>query len=273
MTSAILIIARNEFYRVMYNPLVIVVGVILLILTYINAAGDSQNLLRISMLNNIDGFIFGYSQIWYITNFICAIMAVFIGVMAMASERNTNSIGILLTKPLYRRDVVLGKYIGINLFLFIFLVIMVLANSLVLCVFYGGPSSLYELIWRITAYVFIVLMDLSLVTGIAMLIGILFKDLLVAVSVSVLYLSYEWFWVYFVGSLSKMLNNLPVAPYMITMKILGLSGDTSSSCLFMTTTGFSAWISNAYPSLFLMAFLITLILLVDCFAYARMEYV
>jgi len=266
MTSIISVIARNEFYRTMFNPMVAVVGMILLTITCLNAAGGIQDLQATSAIWECDGFIIGFSQIWYNTNFICGIMAAYLGVMSISSERGNGSLGILLTKPLYRRDVILGKFIGIDLFLFVFLVITMLANSLFLLNFYGAPSSVYEFLWRITIYTIVLLMDLSLVTGITMFIGIMFKDLLLAVSVVVTYLSYEWFWNQVTAILSYMLN-FPVAPYLLTMKIFSMD----SNNLFNSNTQFSAWINGVYPYLFLIIFLILAVLLLDCFIYARAE--
>lgn len=267
MTSTVSIIARNEFYRTLFNPMVIVVGIILLSITCFNAAGGITNLRDIATNWNCDGFIFGFSQIWSYTNYICGIMAAYLGVMSISAERGSGSLGILLVKPLYRRDVILGKFIGVVLFLFAFLVTIMLANSLFLLNFYGSPASVFEFLWRISIYTLLLLLDLSLVTGIAMLIGLLFKDLLLAVSVVVTYLSYEWFWNQATAVISNLIH-FPAAPYMLTMKIFGdLTGDN----LFNTNTQFSVWINNAYPYLFVMVFLAVIMLLMDCFVYSRDE--
>lgn len=265
MTSNLLIIARSEFYRTLFNPLVIVVGVILLAITSLSAAGGIGDLKSLSEIWGCDGFIIGFSQIWYNTNFICGIMAAYLGVMSLSGERSRGSLDLLLTKPLYRRDVVLGKFSGICLFMLIFLTVIMIANSLFLLSFFGAPSSVGEFLWRITMYTIILLMDLSLVTGITMFIGIFCKDLLVAVSVVVTYLSYEWFWNQVTAVLSYMLN-FPVTPYMLTMKIFGMN----TISLFNTNNGFLLWIGDVYPYLFLMGFLVMFVLLLNCLIYARL---
>jgi ABC-2 type transport system permease protein len=255
----------------MFNPMVFVVGLILLAITYLNAAGGVQDLQVASAIWNCDGFVKGFSQIYYNTIFICCIMAAYIGVTSISGERNNGCLNILLTKPLYRRDVVMGKFIGTNLFLLVFLVIVMLANSLFLLNFYGAPSSVYEFLWRITIYTMVLSMELSLVTGITMLIGIIFKDLLLAVSIIVLYLSYEWFWIQMTAILSYMLN-FPITSNMLTQRICGLYGDSyTRSNLFITSIPFSTWIGDAYPYIFLMVFLIVGVLLLNCLIYARME--
>ncbi len=270
MIPTLFMIARNEFFMTAFNPMVIVVGMILLMITYLNAAGGVQDLEVISASWNCDALITGFSQIWYHTNFICGIMAAYLGVMSISGERGTGCLNVLLSKPLYRRDVFLGKYIGVVLFLLVFLVIVMVANTLFLLNFYGEPFSVFEFLLRLSIYTIILLMDLSLVTGITMFIGVVCKYMLLAVSVVIMYLSYEWFWDQVTVILYYMLN-FPITPSLLTQKCLFGTGGYTVSNLFLTSVPLSAWISNTYPYVFFMAFLVVIVLLLDCFVYARME--
>lgn len=261
-------IARNEFFKVASHPMVILVGIILLSLTYINGVGGYEDLHNIALKRNCDGFIKQYEQIWYITNYICGIMAAFIGITAVSEERSKGSMNLLITKPLYRRDVIIGKFFGLSAFMFLFIVIAMLANAVIMLQFYGAPESFMEFLVRITSYVFILLLDLSLVMGLMMLVGVVFRDILLAMSIAVTYLSFEWFWNSTTSIIESMIG-FPIAPYMLTSKIIDPYKNFND--LFNTSMPYLQWLTAAFPYIIIMLLLVVIILLIDCFAYSRIE--
>ncbi len=267
MTSLIYFIARNEFYRVIGHPIVLLVSIIIVILTFVNGWGGVFDIEMVSIGQHSDGFIRGFSQVWYVTTFICTILAAFLGVTSISEERWNHSLNVLLVKPLYRRDVIIGKFMGLGVFILGFVILIMLVNTLTLLLFYGPPISLVEFLWRITAYIAILWMDCSLVLSLMLLVGALFKDFLLAVSIAITYISYEFFWNIVIGYISILIK-IPLAPYTIAMKILDPLG---SSDLFNTNVPFDVWFGAGSQYIALLLLLIVLVLLMSCFAFTRME--
>ncbi len=268
--SAIRLIAINEFYKVIYHPIIIVTGLILVVLTGIQAAGGVQDLYMTSVFRHCDGFIKGYGQVWSTTIYICSIMAAFLGVMALSDDRSKGLLNVLLVKPLYRRDVILGKFIGLSVFIFVFLIFITIANAAALSYFYGGPSSIVEPILRISAYTFVLLLDLMLVIGLTMLIGTVFRDILLAATITIAYLSYEWFWGTAIGIIFIM-TNLPLTPSMLTGVILDGIGPSRGCELLNTNYTFSHWFISSLPYIVLMLSIVLVTLVINCYVYAKME--
>jgi ABC-2 type transport system permease protein len=262
-------IARNEFIRVLDNPIIIVIGIILLAIGYINAAGDFNTLINIATFLQCDGLLYGYGQVFYYTNFICGIMAAFLGVMAISGDRFTGSFNVLLAKPVYRRDFIIGKYIGLTGFIVLFLMLEMIVYFLMLLFFYGEPLSLSEIIVRVSAYIFVLTLDLVLVMGLAMLIGIMCKNILTASSLVVTYLSFEWFWNQSTSMIS-MIINFPLSPYMLTGRILFGSGIENDN-LFNSTVQFNIWLFSALPEIIIMALIALAVLLINCHIFTRSD--
>ncbi|WP_424358731.1 ABC transporter permease [Methanocella sp. MCL-LM] len=270
MTSPAVSIAKNEFYRVAANPVSIVVGLILITIYVLNAAGGAQNLANLSISRNADGFFFGYQMMSYITNEVCSIMAVFLGVMAISDDRSKGLFSILAGKPLYRRDILIGKFAGLSLFLLTFLTVLTLFNASVLTCFYGSPVYTGDFVVRTISYIIILALTLMIDLGAAMLIGVLFKHFLVAVSVAVTYLSFQWFWNSGISFLYLKSNlQIPVAPYMLTGMIFGIIGPDKGYNLFDTNTSFFFWMNSVRPEIGLMLLIIITILLANCLAFSK----
>lgn len=110
-------IAHLEFRRAFYNPLIIIVGSFLLFNAIINGMGSRY------MFQYFEGEAFdivtrvGLNNVFYITSIICTIAAMFLGVTSTVGDRNTNILKVVLSKPLYIRDVIIGKFLGISAFI------------------------------------------------------------------------------------------------------------------------------------------------------------
>ncbi len=266
--KAVLSIAKNELARVLRNPVIVVIGLVLFIVTFINAAGDYDNLIGIAGDKGWDGLILGYGQIFFLTNFICSIMAAFLGMMAISEDRFKGSFNVLLSKPIYRRDFILGKYLGLSGFIVLFLTLEMIANFVMLLYYYGEPYSLSEVIVRISSYILVLSLDLVLVMGLAMLIGIVCKEILTAAALVVTYLSFEWFWNQGTGLISTILH-IPLTPYQLTGRIL--FGNGISNSLFNTATSYNGWLISALPAIIVMAMIAITILLANCLVFTRAD--
>ena len=103
------------------------------------------------------------------------LIAVFIGVSLVTKEVDRRSIYTLLSKPVRRHQVVLGKYAGLVLTLVVNLAVMALAHYLILAYLSATESEEFKRSWEapatdpalLKAY-FLILMELMVVTAIAL---------------------------------------------------------------------------------------------------------
>jgi ABC-type transport system involved in multi-copper enzyme maturation permease subunit len=102
-------------------------------------------------------------------------IAIFIGIGLVSKEVERRSIYSLLAKPIERRQVVLGKYAGLVLTLAVNIAIMAVALYLVLGYMVWGVEPAVRQAWdapaldpRLLAAIFLIFVQLSLVTAIAL---------------------------------------------------------------------------------------------------------
>jgi ABC-2 type transport system permease protein len=192
--TPIFIIAKKEFVGMFDNQFVILASIALVVFAILNGIGGSTILKSMDAGQSGDVFILtGFGQILVSTMFLFTIIAVFTGAMSIAEERFKHSTDLLLTKPLYRRDVIIGKYIGMNAFLLIYIIFYLLLTSLLILMFFRAPLSVGEYFLRVSTYMFLLFLESSFSMAIAMLFAIIFKDLLKVVLLTVTYLFIDWY--------------------------------------------------------------------------------
>jgi ABC-2 type transport system permease protein len=256
--SNIYFISQNELNRIIRHPLVIIVGIIILLLAYTNGAGGTQVLEHLDD-NGQDGFFQGYSQIEYEISFICSIMAAFLGVISIAEDKWNYSANILLTKPVYRRDIILGKFAGLSEFMLLFITLTMLFTTIMLILCFREPLSYIELAWRLIAYILVLASECSLVITLTMLIGNIFNNVIGAVSVVITYIYVEWF-----RDLAKYMGDFSfITPVMLYIHIF--------SNLFNTTIPFSQWLNNTILFIIFMILEIGLMLVINCYIFTQLD--
>lgn len=263
----ITLIAGNEFYKLLYNPLVLAVSFILLALAIINAVGGIKTL-SYAMVTENPGYDVivgvGLGQITYSIAFLCTTVAIFIGAVSLVEEHSRKTLGILLTKPLYWRDIVAGKFLGLNAFLLAFISANILISSFLIMGFFRGPISWTEFIVRVSSYIFIVYIACSICSGIAMLIGILTKNILEATLISATFLYLNWYTT-FAMNLGKFML---ILPGQLMFTILNADG---KSQLLNTCIPYMDWLGLAAPFILLAILAVFLIFIIDCFVFIKMD--
>lgn len=261
-------IAKKEFFKVVLHPIVILLVCIALAFIYFNSAGGFIMLDRLQAINqNNDQFIQGYAQIFAPMIGIFAIIAGFLGVMSISEERSSGSFNVLLTKPIFRRDVILGKMLGLSIFMFLFILTIELLTGLLLVYYFREPWSIPDFLWRFFVIVISSLMTCVLIIELSMLSGLLFKNLLLAVSVVATYIFLDC--IEFVTSIFNMYffnSSLTITPWILLFRIIspGMRGG-----LFATSIAFSEWFWNALPFIVWMGILIIGVLELDCYVFSR----
>jgi len=102
-------------------------------------------------------------------------IAVFIGIGLVSKEVERRSIYSLLSKPIHRHHLILGKYLGLSLTLLVNVAIMTVALYAVLFYMQWGVDSTVQRAWdapaldpRLLQAIVLIFVELMLVTGIAL---------------------------------------------------------------------------------------------------------
>lgn len=159
--------------------------IMLSFLAVLNGVGGTANL---GGGQDETGLYYSIGQTFMFTAVYCVIVSVFIGVVSIAEERRNHSVNIILTKPLYRRDLIAGKLLGLNAYMLSIIVFSIILAALMLILFYKSPTNPVDFLAKIGIYVFIVSIYTSLNLAIALLIGTVFKDILISAALAMAYI-------------------------------------------------------------------------------------
>jgi ABC-2 type transport system permease protein len=182
--------------------------------------------------------------------------------MSIVRERSKNSLALLLAKPLYRRDVVVGKFMGLSLFLLFFVAFNVALNIFMIILFFEVPAQMGEFLLRIFSFILVLFVECSLALAVMMLAGVVLRDLLKVALVSITYVFLEWF-AMIPASLGWWTNISPRS--MFFSIVLG------NGALMDTSTTYSMWLSQYLPQIILMITVAIGIIFLDCIVFARMD--
>jgi ABC-2 type transport system permease protein len=266
--EASLLVARNEFRRVIEHPLIIAILLIMLILVALNGINGPGLSGYDTIMSGSDVFIkVGLSDVLWNMSTYCTMAAMFIGLVSVAGDKSTGSLNILLSKPLYKRDILAGKFLGVISFIFLLITVVYASSSLLLMLFFRAPLSFEEFMLRLSALILILFLESSLAAGIAILLGLIFHRLLDAALIvaSIFYL--EWFTsIPNYPSIFNMLN-----PTTLYFKILWASPDPRFTGLVDTHFGFTTWAVIALPYIILLVLYLLGIVLVNTYLFTRSE--
>jgi ABC-2 type transport system permease protein len=190
--NAIRIIAKNEFSNVIRHPIVIVTVVVLSILIAINAAGCTYLLPQLKSFGFGDVFTQGWGNMFTYTLLVLSLISLCVGIVSISGERANGSLRVLLTKPLYRKDIITGKLLGINAFLLLLNLFVALVNVALIMIAYGGPSSSAELV-KIGLFELAMFVFSMLTSSVMILFAIALKNLLESLVFALAYLYVTWY--------------------------------------------------------------------------------
>lgn len=261
--KALFEIARQEFIRVLFHPISLVVGLIILIIAYINGAGYAQTLHLISSrydMYHLDPFIAGVSNLCASTSMASVIVAAFLGATAIPNDRWKNTLGVLLSKPLYRKDYILGKFIGLSGFMLLFNAFVFSSISVMILIFYGGPLSITYCLMKISSYLILLTMACMLVIAINMLFGVISKNILFVTTASLIFIFMDrlWYNENILGGLSILM------PTNLYFKILDPTVYVPETPLPL-----SIWAQYATPYIVLLLIEMLILLLADIQIFSR----
>jgi ABC-2 type transport system permease protein len=261
----VLTIAENEFSMLARNPIVIIFGILMLVMAIINAAGFSSIVSDTNSSDHTGNLMAGISNFFWNFSALFAFLAMCIGITSVADERSKGSLRVLFGKPLYRRDVITGKFVGINLFMFLLIAFTLAIFISLMITLYAGPESIIDLSLRMLMFAVLLFINCSFTLGLVMCLGILLNKS-EALVISLAFISFEW--LTNIGSLPDSLGNLQLinpgylyvyAMYMASGKLLNGSVPLDS------------WLSGSLPYIVLMVAEVILMVLVNCMLFNREE--
>lgn len=265
-TSQIVKIANNEITRIVLNPICIIIYIILVIFSFINLAGFTVYLssssghytyseIFFTMIQNFTGFTI--STLTFLS--MCLVMITF------AEERINGSLQVIIAKPIYRLDLILGKFTGINAFLSIIsLFTMVLFISMMI-IYAGAPEPIFDAFIRVTILTILICTSNILTVGITMLIVLFFKNYVESLILSLFYIIIERF------MLTKFILNIfdpfkIIDPSQLLTTIRFMNPE-----LLDLNFPFEQWLTNALPYIVLLTFICIIIILLDCMMFSKEE--
>ena len=138
----VMLIVRNQFEDMIREPIVLFIIGLISIILILNAAACATIIPSISEDSghlSDPFFTQGISNPLSEMMQLIAALSMFIGVLTIAEEKASGSLKLLLTKPLYRRDVFAGKFIGLSLLLLVVVIFLVMLNISTVIIFSRGP--------------------------------------------------------------------------------------------------------------------------------------
>lgn len=269
------LVAKNEFAMIARNPIVPVFVGFLTILVLVNAAGYTLMDDMYSQAYDHDTtFYIGIANLITPISMSFAFLAMCTGAISIAEERSKGSLRILLTKPLYRRDIIIGKFLGIGAFFVLIITLTIIIFVSIEMAFFGCPASLSELAIKLSTFIFMLLLHTSFTFGLVMLFGILL-DKREALVLSVAYLAYEW--LFQLATITAAMTSIPALKFIGLIDPIQLywwaymARGTPSTELLAAARPYFAWLQDSYPFLILMILEVIIIILVDCASFSREE--
>jgi len=264
--SKVVRIAENELSRLVRQPSLILVMIILLALSAMNSFTEAQYLQGSDRRYDVF-FSPGLENVFYFVSLYTSVLAMFTGIMPIAEDRSAGRTHTLLTKPVYRRDVLAGKFAGVLALILLAAAVSVLMGVAILLIFYGGPASPVEACLRISTYILLLFLNCTLTAAITMAIGLVVKNLFGTLVCAGSLFFFEW-QVSIHGTVYQMLGNLIYLDQRILFFTTIGRGNIS---LFVTSQSYFAWANYALPYIIAMVVALMIILSVSFYVFCREE--
>ena len=145
--NAVITIAKKEFSDKLYDPSFVILMFIFMITLFVYSQ-SSNNFIEVA---RIIGVFF-------------PLVGIALGYDAIIREKNSKSLNVLLTHPVFRDNIVTGKFLGISitLFLVVFLSLMIIVASDFLI---SGKIAQFESLLRLLFFGFFTYIYLSIFTS------------------------------------------------------------------------------------------------------------
>ena len=263
----IIIIANNDISKIFNNYIFIFTFILCVLFAFINIAGFFVYISTCS-----DNYT--YSQIFFIMiqNFSISLFSIFsflsmsIAVTTLAEERSNGALAVLSSKPVKRVDILLGKYIGMNIFLCIFsLFIIVLFVSLMIA-FGGMPEPIIDSLIRVISLIVLMWLNVCISVGIITLMIMLFKNFIESLIASLLFIILMWFMrTTLIFNYIDWFRLINPSELLIKIKFIGPT-------LFDLSFPYEFWFLNALPYIIFLILEIIIVYLISCILFIKEDF-
>lgn len=197
---------------------------------------------------------------------ILAFLSMCIGSLSIIEDRSRGSLGVLQTKPLYKRDIIIGKFFGIIMFMLLFIIFTIILFGSFMLILKGAPGNIFDIILRFIIFIFLLSLNAIFTAGVAILFSIIFKNKFTALVLSVSYIFIEWLTQKAIipdtsGDL-QLINPSYLYKYTIF---------SHDSKLFDSTSTLASWFDSSTLKILLIIAEVIIVVLVCCIAYVRDE--
>jgi ABC-2 type transport system permease protein len=270
----VLAVAENEFSIIARSPITLLFYILIVIWAIVQMAGCTNSYAHI--FDTYDEFFYqtAFSNNHYYMAVVFAFLSMCLGVVSITDGRSDGSLKVLMTKPLYRRDIIFGKFIGISAFILLLIALTLAIFTSTAILINGGPSSFTDLFFRAGAFAIVLFLNSDITLAVVMLFGIALNKV-EALVISVFYMAVEWL------SFSKVIPNpfkgsvldlSNIEPFELYMKAMwGGSGSIIEHYIFWYLNPIGEWLDRSLPYLVLMLAEIILLVLINCMLFNREE--
>lgn len=259
--SALSAVAKNEFGMVAKNPLVFLFMGVMTVLAIVNAMGAS------GLSSHITGDVVEY--LWNVNSITAGffvLLTLCLGIISVSDERSRGVLGVMLTKPLYRRDVLLGKLVGIALFLLLLITATLVLFTSLLVVALGNPGSIMELVVRVGFFILLLFIYCCFILCLAALFSTLLSKG-AALIISLIYVCYDWYSYGTIALSDPFFGGLlSFDPFYLYWKsFLGMDGES----LLSSSVPLGAWLDFSWHYIVLLILYVAIVALIDVILFNR----
>lgn len=253
----------------MKSPIVIIFTLILLVITLVYSVGCSIDLPNSgrSNFNSLAIFMtYGIQNTFYELSFMFAIFSMSLGVFTIIDERSSGSLRVLMCKPVYRRDIILGKLIGdCEILIITITFILGLLTSLIM-LFYPLPLTAFpEISIRIITYIIFLFLMCTMTLLTIILIGSIVKNVTFSIVLSITLIYLQWF-----NPILSIFDNLIVI-FPKYLYLDSIADFASGRNIFNISMPYSTWFSSSLPYIVFMILEILLLTLMTLSMFNREE--
>jgi|AGTN01.3.fsa_nt_gi hypothetical protein len=244
------LIAKNEIRKIVNYRFTYVIAATLLMMIMLNAiaSGYKLNLYETHLIGLGDVFMsVGVSTIIFNMTILFTILSLFLGLSSISEERSGGVLNVLLAKPVHRKEVIMGKFLGLCGFVWTLIVISLLLSLLLLAVFFRMPLSFEDTVSRMTAFTILQFANSALSIGLMMLFGVILSSYYNTLLCGATYFYLAW--CLDIPSQFNVISGL--VPSTLFMRIM--DPKVGTTYLLDTNVAFSGWLEGAVPYLLLLA--------------------
>jgi ABC-2 type transport system permease protein len=265
----ILKISLNELLQTMFSPITATILVFFLIFSIINVA----NFYSFVSISNSVGvpldyqktFVDAVQNLTYILTSIIMFLSINLTIVSFGDERSKGTLTILSAKPVYRRDIISGKYLGINAFLVLLIIFIISIFVSLMIMFFGTPESVMDIFFRLVLQSILLMMYCAVSMGITILFVMLLKNNLEAYILSIFFVIVEWLMLYpFILNYFDWFN--VINPSKVFFNILG-----SGPGILNIHYPVGVWFGLAFPYVLLLIMELFAIFIFDLYLYGKIE--